>query len=194
MDRPDGQPQPDARPHGTGTRQKLIDAAIDVMATNGAAGTTTRAVADRAQLPHGAVSYHFHGKQHLLREAVTTALTELFAPLLTEPATISHGADDPDWLARWVTDLRHPRSARIFVESIGLAQHDPELRDRFASMLRSARAGLVSATGSTPGMATLFAAAMDGLVLHAALDPEIDVMGALSALQTALPGGTHHGR
>ena len=34
---------------------------------------TTRAVAERAGLPHGAVSYHFRGKQELLTEATMFA-------------------------------------------------------------------------------------------------------------------------
>jgi AcrR family transcriptional regulator len=34
---------------------------------------TTRAVAERAGLPHGAVSYHFRGKQELLTEAAMFA-------------------------------------------------------------------------------------------------------------------------
>ncbi len=52
----------------------------------------TRAVAERAGLPHGAVSYHFRGKQELLTEAAlyTFAQAIPLADLAGESGT------DPD--------------------------------------------------------------------------------------------------
>ncbi len=38
----------------------------------------TRAVAERAGLPHGTVSYHFRGKQELLTEAALNTVERMF--------------------------------------------------------------------------------------------------------------------
>src|SRR5918995_244018 len=58
------------------TRSRLMTAAVELIAEVGWGRVTTRAVAERAGLPHGSVSYHFRGKQELLTEAALTAFQE----------------------------------------------------------------------------------------------------------------------
>src|SRR2546423_14729759 len=70
------------------TREKLMAAAAELIAELGWGRVTTRAVAERAGLPHGTVSYHFRGKQELLSEAALHAFErampiEEFAALRT---------------------------------------------------------------------------------------------------------------
>jgi AcrR family transcriptional regulator len=61
MDKPDLR-----RARGDDTRQQILAAARDALAESGAAGTTTRAIADRAGVQLSLVHYHFGGKQQLL--------------------------------------------------------------------------------------------------------------------------------
>jgi AcrR family transcriptional regulator len=51
---------------GDETRRQILTAAREALSTNGAAGTTTRAIADRAGVRVSLVHYHFGGKQQLL--------------------------------------------------------------------------------------------------------------------------------
>jgi AcrR family transcriptional regulator len=51
---------------GDATRLRILDAALEVLVERGYAGTTTRAVAERAETQLSLVHYHFGGKQHLL--------------------------------------------------------------------------------------------------------------------------------
>ena len=51
-------------------------AAAELIAELGWGRVTTRAVAERAGLPHGSVSYHFQGKQELLTEAAMHAFQQ----------------------------------------------------------------------------------------------------------------------
>src|SRR6185312_17306042 len=76
MDKPGGQ----ATRTGSSapTREKLMTAAAELIAELGWGRVTTRAVATRAQLPHGAVSYHFRGKQELLTEAALHVFEQAF--------------------------------------------------------------------------------------------------------------------
>ncbi|MQS10352.1 helix-turn-helix domain-containing protein, partial [Streptomyces alkaliphilus] len=48
-------------------RTQLLTAASEVMREQGVAAATTRAIAERAGLPHGSVHYCFGGKTALLR-------------------------------------------------------------------------------------------------------------------------------
>ncbi len=51
---------------GDATRTRILDAALSVLAEQGYAGTTTRAVAERAGTQLSLVHYHFGSRQHLL--------------------------------------------------------------------------------------------------------------------------------
>jgi AcrR family transcriptional regulator len=78
MDSPDGQTV-STRTSGSGdTRLRLLRAAAELIGEVGWGRVTTRAVAARADLPHGAVSYHFHGKQELLTEAALQVFEQAF--------------------------------------------------------------------------------------------------------------------
>lgn len=50
----------------TERREQLLDAAIDVMSESGIGGATTRAITDRAGVPHGVFHYCFDSKAALL--------------------------------------------------------------------------------------------------------------------------------
>jgi AcrR family transcriptional regulator len=52
-------------------RQRLISAAIAIFAENGFDGTTTRTLADKAQVNLSAIPYYFRGKEGLYHAAVT---------------------------------------------------------------------------------------------------------------------------
>jgi len=54
------------RARGDDTRLLILAAARDVLAEHGAAGTTTRSIAERAGVKLSLVHYHFGGKQELL--------------------------------------------------------------------------------------------------------------------------------
>jgi AcrR family transcriptional regulator len=60
------------------TRRKLIDATIEVLATNGVAGTATSAVAREAGVSQGALFRHFPSKAQLLSTATAQILADLF--------------------------------------------------------------------------------------------------------------------
>jgi len=55
---------------GQATRDRLIEAARDVLVAHGHAGTSTRAVADAAGVNLSQVHYHFGGRQGLLLEVL----------------------------------------------------------------------------------------------------------------------------
>jgi AcrR family transcriptional regulator len=159
---------------------------------------TTRAVAERAGLPHGAVSYHFRGKQELLTEAAMFA----FARAVPEDefAALAGVEDLIGFIAAEITgpDAVDPALTRLMFEAMGEAERDPALRERLGALLARYRElmvqavrteqqrGAVFAGAPAEAIATLLGAVTDGLLLHALIDPDLDVHAALNALGALL--------
>ncbi len=72
---------PDARPAGL-TRDRIVDAAIDLLDAEGESGLTFRSLALTLGTGHGAIQWHVANKQELLMAATIAALTRS----LTTPA------------------------------------------------------------------------------------------------------------
>jgi AcrR family transcriptional regulator len=196
MDKSDGQA---GRTAASGpTREKLMAAAAELIAELGWGRVTTRAVAERAGLPHGAVSYHFRGKQELLTEAAMFA----FARAVPEDefAALAGVEDLIGFIAAEITgpDAVDPVLSRLMFEAMSEAERDPALRERMGAMQTQYRALMVRAVRAeqqrgavfdgapADAIATLLGAVGDGLLLHARLDPDLDVQAALDALRALL--------
>ncbi len=199
MDKSDGQSgRTTRRPASAATRERLLVAAAELIAQLGWGRVTTRAVAERAGLPHGTVSYHFSGKQELLGEAAMHAFEDA-VPL--EAFTAPRDADDLiDTIAAELTGAVATDStlSRLMFEAMREAERDPALRERMGALLATYRSamvevvaagqqrGTISAAAPAPAIATLLGAVGDGLMLHLLLDPDLDALAALDALRTLL--------
>jgi AcrR family transcriptional regulator len=77
---------------GAATRQRIVDAARDVLVTHGHAGASTRAVAEAAGVNLSQVHYHFGGRHGLLIEVLdqeNEALLERQRALYAAPGPLS---------------------------------------------------------------------------------------------------------
>jgi len=202
MDKSNGQPKSaeSARrgPGSQATRAKLTAAAAELIAEVGWGRVTTRAVAERAGLPHGAVSYHFRGKQELLIEACLAAFSHA-VPVEAFAAPSGLG-DLIDMIGAQLDQELEANKflTRLMFEAMREAERDATLRERLGSMIAAYRQaviavvradqqrGAIPAAVSSDGIATLVTALGDGLLLHALLDPGLDVDDALAALRTLL--------
>jgi AcrR family transcriptional regulator len=173
-------------------------AAAELIAEVGWGRVTTRAVAERAGLPHGTVSYHFRGKQELLVEAALAAFEHAvprsaFEALGTVEGLV--GLIEAEVAGHEEMD---PVLPPLMLEAMREAERDPVLRERMGAMLGDYRRlmieavradqerGAVVRTGSPDGIATLLAAIGDGLLLHVLLDPDLDISSAMQALRALL--------
>jgi AcrR family transcriptional regulator len=200
MDKPDGQDATARRgPGSEQTRVRLLRAAAELIAETGWGAVRTRAVAERAGLPHGAVSYHFRGKQELLTEAALYTFAQAF-PV----ADLAGEAGTPPDLAVLIEGLltgaeaSDPVIAGVGVEAMLQAERDPLLRQRLGELMRRYRDALTdivrdsqrrkttNARTDPAGLAALLAALGDGLFLHGRIDPDLDTGAALTALRDLL--------
>jgi AcrR family transcriptional regulator len=72
---------------GDETRQRLIEAAVDVFGERGYAGSSTRLLAARAGVNLAAIPYHFRGKRGLhvaAAEHIADQMEKRVAPLMTD--------------------------------------------------------------------------------------------------------------
>ncbi|MGH3500414.1 MAG: TetR/AcrR family transcriptional regulator [Nocardioidaceae bacterium] len=176
----------------------MLTAATALIAEVGWGRVTTRAVAERAGLPLGAVSYHFRGKQELLSQAALETVEAIFPtrelaaveslPKLTPLIKTSLGN----------RDSYDPVLSGALLEAMREAGRNPVLATRITASLAEYRRllcglvhteqqrGAVRADTDPTALATLIAAAGDGLLLHALLDPRLDVSEAAEALLALL--------
>jgi AcrR family transcriptional regulator len=113
---------------GHETEQALLDAAERLLVENGAAGITTRRVAEEAGANHGLVHYYFGSVEQLL-----VRVLERFTERLIERQRELYAADLP-FLEKWRTAMAYLEEDRpyqkIWFELQALAWNRPELQER----------------------------------------------------------------
>ena len=121
--------KPAARP-GYETEQALLDAAERLLVEVGAAGITTRKVAEEAGANHGLVHYYFGSVEQLL-----VRVLERFTERLIERQRRMYAADVP-FREKWRTAMAYLDEDRpyqkIWFELQALAWNRPELQERLA--------------------------------------------------------------
>ncbi len=200
MNRPNGQSiwTSTKREASLHTRQRLLDAAAELIAERGWGQVTTRAIAEHAGLPHGTVSYHFQGKHELLTEAALHTIESLFP--MSEFEAIQTFEELIPLLHSWLGGQHSigPVGIGVLTEAMRESKQNPALRHRLAMILREyrrvlaevvraeQRRGTVASSLTPSALATLIAAVGDGLLLHVLLDSELNVGEATAALLALL--------
>jgi len=144
------------------SREKLLDAALELLGGTGGGSLTLRAVERAAGLPHGSVRHHFGDRAGLIGELFDHLAAREGGPFPSAPAAMEHwlGPGRNLTLARYELFLLAAREASL---------RDPlvRARDRFVAAI----SGLVGADE-----AATIVAALDGVVLDALVrgddDPE----------------------
>jgi AcrR family transcriptional regulator len=153
------------------TRQRLIDATLSCLETEGYAGTTISKIVERGAVSRGSHVYHFPSKAALI-EAAASQLVRRFYVRLGKAFIVEDDADDrlrTIALSSWRTVFLAPEHA-VLLELLLASRHEEELA---AVMLRL----------WTHGYA---------LVTHAAehyfepVDPKISVASVMALLQWQL--------
>lgn len=194
--------RPTSVEQGAATRAAILEATAALIAELGWGRVTMRAIAARAGVPHGAVSYHFTGKEELLRQAaVSGTLRALAQPLEMARAAGSVQEVFEGTLGWFAAGGPRDPSVALLLETVRQAARDPALREPLAAEMRTFRAALTelaergrrdgggAAGPPAAGTATVIAALLDGLLLHLILDPELDLSDAAEAVRTFLRGG-----
>lgn len=182
-----------ARPETT-TRERLMDAAVETLSTEGVAGTTARAIAERAGLNQALIFYHFGSVTNLLLEAfrrVSDAQAAKYRDAasnvsslkdLVEIARLLHAEDMAGGTVAAVTQLM---AASVSDPDAGSA-----IMDRFETWIQIVHDALDRALASSPLAVTIptheaayaVAAMFLGIELMTRLDPSRSQADSLFAM------------
>ncbi|MET9022490.1 TetR/AcrR family transcriptional regulator [Actinopolymorpha sp. NPDC004070] len=165
---------------GQATRARLLDAAAHLVGEVGWGAVSTRLVAERAGVNPALVHYHFSSVADLLREAVMRTAREMVFQLvdvLTQAGDVRTGVDTLFGFLRPYTGT-DPASL-LMVEGFLAATREDALRAEFATLIEEIRQRLadwLAACGHPDPVvsAGVFAALIDGLLLHRAVLPDMD--------------------
>lgn len=182
-----------------GTRERLLHATVELMAETGIDRVRTRTIAERAHVNPALVHYHFGSVSALVMEAAQDALLRTLGPSLdalrSGPTVGESIRAILDWVERY--GARTPGST-ILAEAMVKATRDPAFRRWARSASRRFRAVILErleaarAAGQLhPGLdltatAMLLAAALDGLLFHRLVDPQLDVIRVAGPLDGML--------
>jgi TetR/AcrR family transcriptional regulator, regulator of biofilm formation and stress response len=150
-------------------KSRIVDAAIEVIASQGVAGTTMRRIATAADVPLGSLTYHFSGLDDLLAQAFERHAMRM-SPLYE--AHFEGVRDEPGFVDA-VTDLIHgeagaaPRDWAVAYELYLAALRHPALRSVTEAWMRRSRSVLERFVD--PVTARGVDALIEGLVMHLTL-------------------------
>jgi len=151
----------------TGPRERILAATVEVIAEDGIAGLTHRAVAARADVSLAATTYYFASKDELLREALRGLAAEEAQQLRAAEQALSpqERADARAVAARIAHVLANQSRVGAKYELYLAAAREPEVRRDALSWI-AAFTDLAGAVVPGPWAARALVAAVDGLVLH----------------------------
>ncbi len=162
------------RRHDPGRRDRLVDAALTVIAERGVAGTTHREIARVADVPLGSMTYHFTSLDEVLAEAFTRhadRAADVFDARMGAARTRAEAVEavvalvTDDLLASGTgTDLV------LMVELYVAAARNPALRAVTQAWMGRSRRALER--HFDPTTARELDALIEGLVLHSALSTD----------------------
>ncbi|CAM3167288.1 TetR/AcrR family transcriptional regulator [Tsukamurella hominis] len=171
-------------------RRQIIAAAVEVLADEGYGRATLARIARQAGISKGVISYHFDGKDDLMRQVVVhlfVAGAEFMGPRLAEQHTATdvlrtYIATNLEYIAserrflgamvEVVLNLRNPDGTPVF----GPSEGEQEMLAPLAEILRDGQASGEFSSGFDPTiMARLIRDAIDGAAGRAARDPDLDL-------------------
>ncbi|SMC58318.1 TetR/AcrR family transcriptional regulator [Lentzea albidocapillata] len=170
---------PKSADRGRRTREQLIDAAAQLVGEVGWGAVTTRLVAERAGVNAALVHYHFSSVSELL----STAALQFASRALAESAQALAAVSPAEGVERIFADLSRftgtdPESL-LLAEAFLAAHRLPGLRAGLSALVVDFRTRVAewlrdSGVQDADAVALLLGAAIDGLVLHRALDSSVD--------------------
>ncbi|MET7685103.1 TetR family transcriptional regulator [Streptomyces sp. NPDC005423] len=183
-------------PNDPGRKERILDAALDVIAEGGVHSTTHRKIAARAEVPLGSLTYYFDGMDDLLAQAFAR-LADTMSLLYRQTVQAAGSRAEAE---EAVVDLicgpayATDRDMTLIFEMYAYANHNAAVSATTRSWLERSRDSLT--LHFTPGVSRALDALIEGWPMHRAFaDAPLDrrlVAGTVHAIVSAsahLPGG-----
>jgi AcrR family transcriptional regulator len=187
----------------TARRAQIVAAAIDVIAEAGYEGASFARIAERLGISRGLISYHFAGKDDLIKQVVRQAAEQAIAYI--RPRVLAQSAG-PDMLRAYIESnlafMRDHRSNVIAMIEIARSAKARHIFDGDTAVVDAVRAlehllsGFQAAGQFHPGfdphaMAIAIRAAIEAASPRLALDPEFDIDNYAREIAAIFDRATH---
>jgi TetR/AcrR family transcriptional regulator, regulator of biofilm formation and stress response len=164
------------RPRGSGyvdpgRPQRIVAAALEVIAERGVANTTHRAIATKAAIPLGSVTYHFASLDDVLWEAFSQVVDRV--SMRFDRTMAAYADRDPrEGVTAIITEFvtQHEVDLLLSLELYVLAARDVRYRLLMEKWQHTARG--IFAAHFDPQTARTVDALLEGLILHSLLSTE----------------------
>lgn len=181
---------------GRDVRMQLLSAAAELIAELGWNAVSTRILAERAGVTPGLVHYHFTSLQALLRDAALDMMSDLLSAveaLFENARTLDAGIDL--MLGSLEAYTGTDPTSLLFTETYLAATRDETLRGELTAVVAEFRqqlAGWLAHHGveAPEDTASVLAAAIDGVILHRALNPALTTSAVAPLLRRLITSGT----
>lgn len=185
-----------AADRGREVRLRLLSTAAELITELGWSAVSTRILAERAGLTPGLVHYHFPSLQALLRDAALGMVSDLLSTteaVFENTRNLDAGVD----LILGSLDVRtgtDPASL-LFSETYLAATRDETLHAELTSLITEFRQQLARwlaelGANAPEDTASVLAAAIDGVILHRVLNPELTTSTIAPLLRRLITSGT----
>ena len=175
------------------SRDRIVDAAYEVLAEKGYDATTFKEIARRAEAAQGLIHYYFGSKDQLLLEVLKEAserTREEMQRFVAAPPEERPRRGMSVLVQQKHRVTRQPEWYRLRYELFALGMRKPELLPSVGALLTRGRRGVVEVLGRLAGkevadqeaLSAVMLACFDGLALQKLGDPDFDLDGAYRVL------------
>jgi len=175
------------------TRDRIVDAAYEVLAEKGYDATTFKEIARSAEAAQGLIHYYFGSKDRLLLEVLKEASERTREEMQRFVAALPE--ERPRRGMSVLAQQKHrvsrqPEWYRLRYELFALGMRKPELLPSVGELLAKGRRGVGEVLGRLAGkeiadqeaLSAVMLACFDGLALQKLADPDFDLDGAYRVL------------
>jgi AcrR family transcriptional regulator len=181
-------------------REALVTAALEIVARQGMAAATVRAIADRAGVTPGLIRHYFDGREALMREAFRVLMDRMTAD--SAAAAEEAGGDPLARIAAYVTASVRPAQSNaeavsLWAGFLNAVRSDPAMRAVHEATYLGYRDELQGLIAALPGWddpararqaAIAVNAVIDGLWMEGAILPHAFAPGETERIARAAAG------
>jgi DNA-binding transcriptional regulator YbjK len=178
-----------ARRHDPDRKERIVASALEVLARDGVAGITHRAIGTAADVPLGSITYHFATLDDIVQRAFQIHVDKLAGRFEARLASCQDGDDLIECIASAITDdlAAHPNELAVTYELYGDAVRRSETRRLTQRWMERAEDALAEHFDRTT--ARLVDVVVEGLMVHMSIAQQPISKNEVRKLLTMAAGG-----
>jgi TetR/AcrR family transcriptional regulator, regulator of biofilm formation and stress response len=178
-----------ARRHDPNRKERIVEKALEVLARDGVAGITHRAIGVAADVPLGSITYHFATLDDIVQSAFSAHVDKLSRRFEARLESCQDGDDLIECITAAITDdlAAHPNELAVTYELYGDAVRKPQTKRLTQQWMERAEDAL--AEHFDRATARLIDVVVEGLMVHMSIAQQPISKSEVRALLTMAASG-----